>query len=252
MRVGAKRDSASKQMRVRFMWRSPVDCEFIPSGASVLAPTCAARLCTLSNSTTVSPWNDDVVLSAAKDLELRILRSFAVFAARMTMRKPRGAPWLRSFGAARLRINERLVRVLVTQSMNHRHEQDLHVQHQRPVLDVVEVVLDAHADRGVAAPAVHLRPAGHAGAHFVAQHVLRELGAELLDELRALRPRPDHAHVAEEHVEELRQLVERPGADQAAHSGAPGIVALRPLRAGLVLRADAHRAELEDVERLAV
>src|SRR5436189_2635631 len=81
MRVGAKRDSASKQMRVRFMWRSPVDCEFIPSGASVLAPTCAARLCTLSNSTTVSRWNDDVILSAAKDLELRILRSFAVFAA---------------------------------------------------------------------------------------------------------------------------------------------------------------------------
>src|SRR5436190_18911901 len=59
-----------------------------------------------------------------------------------------------------------LIRVLVLQPVNHGHEEDLQVEQERPVLDVVEVVLDADADRSVAAPAVDLGPAGDAGADF--------------------------------------------------------------------------------------
>ena len=113
-------------------------------------------------------------------------------------------------------------------------------------------MLDAHAHGGVAAPAVYLCPAGHARAHFVAKHVVRKLVAELLHELRALGTRADDAHVADQHIEQLRQLVERPRANPAADLRAPGIVFLSPLCAGLALRADAHRAELDDVERLAI
>ena len=52
-----------------------------------------------------------------------------------------------------------------------RHQQNLQIQPQRPVLDVPEVVLDAqrHFLRRVrlAAEAVNLRPAGHAGFDLV-------------------------------------------------------------------------------------
>jgi hypothetical protein len=42
------------------------------------------------------------------------------------------------------------------------HQEDLHVEPERPVLDVVVVPFDAVAQRGLAAEAVHLRPAGDA------------------------------------------------------------------------------------------
>ena len=113
-------------------------------------------------------------------------------------------------------------------------------------------MLDAHAHGSVAAPAVYLGPSGHAGADLVPQHVVRELSAELFDELRALRSWPDDAHVALEDIEKLRQLVERPGADETAHPRSTRVVALRPLRSALVLRPHFHRAELENAERLSI
>ena len=57
---------------------------------------------------------------------------------------------------------------------------------QRPVLDVLEVVLDALLERGVAAQAVDLRPAGDARLDHVAVHVVRDALPELLHELGAL------------------------------------------------------------------
>ena len=116
----------------------------------------------------------------------------------------------------------------------------------RPVLDVVEVVLDALLERRVAAPAVDLRPAGDAGLHLVAQHVLRDPVLELLDEERPLGPRADDRHVAPQHVPELRQLVEVEPAQPAADRRAARVVVARPDRAGLVLGALVHRAELVD------
>src|SRR5687768_17974005 len=86
--------------------------------------------------------------------------------------------------------------------------EDLEVEADGPVLDVIQVVLDPLLERGVAAPAVDLRPAGDAGLDLVAQHVLRDAVLELLDEERALRTRADDRHFSREDVPELRQLVQ--------------------------------------------
>src|SRR5262245_30631131 len=48
------------------------------------------------------------------------------------------------------------------QAANQREPHDLDVERHGPVLDVVEVEFDALLERRVAAPPVHLRPAGDA------------------------------------------------------------------------------------------
>src|SRR6202795_2728215 len=100
------------------------------------------------------------------------------------------------------------VRVPVGQAVPQGHPQDLDVERKRPVLDVVEVVLDAFGEAGVAAPAVDLGPARDSRAHAVAQHVLGELVLELAHELRQLRARADERHLSPEDIDELGQLVE--------------------------------------------
>src|SRR5882672_1083525 len=67
------------------------------------------------------------------------------------------------------RVRGWLVGMFLAETSEERQDQDLHVEQQRPVLDVVQVVLDALLDRGVAAPAVYLRPARDAALHAVAQ-----------------------------------------------------------------------------------
>src|SRR5262245_21854420 len=85
---------------------------------------------------------------------------------------------------------------------------DLQIKSDRPVLDVVEVVLVALFEGRVATPAVHLSPASQTGLDFVTKHVLRDSVLELLDEVRALRSRSHDGHVAAKHVPELGKLVE--------------------------------------------
>src|SRR5262244_1049773 len=84
-----------------------------------------------------------------------------------------------------------LVGVLLAEAAEEGEDQDLHVEQQRPVLDVVEVVLDPLLDRRVAPPAVHLGPARDPALHAVAEHVLRDALLELLHDRRPLGPRPD-------------------------------------------------------------
>src|SRR6267142_1782776 len=89
-----------------------------------------------------------------------------------------------------------LVGMLVEEASYEGEPHDLQIEPHRPVLDVIQVVLDPLFDRRVAAPAVHLRPAGDARLHLVAQHVLRDSVLELGDEVRALRTRTDDRHLA--------------------------------------------------------
>jgi hypothetical protein len=86
---------------------------------------------------------------------------------------------------------------------------------------------------------------------------------EELDELGPLGPRADDRHLAEQHVEQLGQLVDRGPPDHAA-DGRAAVGALDAARRrvlgqqhrDVVLRprivGDPHRAELEQVERAAV
>ena len=113
-----------------------------------------------------------------------------------------------------------------------RAQQDVEVEQERPVLDVVEIVLDAALDLflavGLAAPAVDLRPAGDAGLDAVAREIaVDRLVVEVLRGLGVdrVRPRADQRQVAvEHHVEELRQFVEAGLADEAADAGDARIV----------------------------
>src|SRR5437667_208330 len=105
-----------------------------------------------------------------------------------------------------------------------RHPHDLQIERDRPVFDVVEIELDAFFERGVAAPAVHLRPAGNAGFHLVAEHVLREAMLELIDKERPLGPRPNNGHVAFEDVPDLRKLIQIRAPQKPSHRRASRVV----------------------------
>src|SRR2546427_5754822 len=111
-----------------------------------------------------------------------------------------------------------LIGIAMKQSAKDRHPEDVQIEPGGPVRDVVKVVLDALAERSVAAPAVDLGPAGDAGLDAVASHVVRNGLAELVDEEGALRPGADQAHVALQDVDELGQLVQT-GAAQEGTDG---------------------------------
>src|SRR3990167_2513556 len=90
-----------------------------------------------------------------------------------------------------------------------RVQQDQEIQEEGEVLDVVEIVLElleGILQRGPVAVA-HLRPAGDPRLHGEAFQVERDLLLELVDEFGPLGARADEAHVPDQHVEEMRQLV---------------------------------------------
>src|SRR5437773_221337 len=72
-----------------------------------------------------------------------------------------------------------LICVLVEETLQQRQPHDLQVEPHGPILNVIQVVLDALFQRRVAAPSVYLRPASQAGLYFVAKHVLRDFVLEL-------------------------------------------------------------------------
>ena len=102
-----------------------------------------------------------------------------------------------------------------------------------------------------------LGEAGQPDADAMAVRVARDVFAEALHVLGALGARADEGHVAADDIPQLRQLVERGAAQEAADRGAPvdaldtaGGAAVNGDEAGVV--GDAHRAELEHLEDLAV
>ena len=95
-----------------------------------------------------------------------------------------------------------------------RAQQELEVEPERPVGHVEVVDPDHLLHRH--ARAEHLPGTGHAGrevqpAAVEAEHLRVLVGDE--------RPRADEAHLAAQHVEELRQLVERGAAQEVADAG---------------------------------
>src|SRR5690606_22604527 len=132
-------------------------------------------------------------------------------------------------------------------------QQDQEIEQQAMVLDVeqVELQLLVCVCGGCAIGIAELRPPGQARLHRVAHAVVADFVVELVDKLRALGPRADKAHVAGQHVEQLRQFVQAGLADEAAHTGGPVIVAARPLRNAILLGIGAHAAELRQLEAAA-
>src|SRR5438270_1178543 len=81
-------------------------------------------------------------------------------------------------------------------------QDDIDIEPERPVLDVIQVVLDAHLHLprlvGLAAPAAHLRPARDARLDPAPQHVGGYLVEIELVQPEGVRPWPDDGHVAQE------------------------------------------------------
>src|SRR5215212_2675463 len=81
-----------------------------------------------------------------------------------------------------------------------RHEEDLEVQREGPVLYVVVVPLHAVAQGGLPAKAMHLCPSGDPRLDAMAVGIALDVRAEQVYELRALRPRTHQAHIAADDV----------------------------------------------------
>lgn len=88
-----------------------------------------------------------------------------------------------------------LVRVPVDETFNYREEQDLDVQHHRPVFNIIQITVDAQPDRSVTAVAIDLCPACDAGTDLMLDHVTGDFFLKLLYEKWALRPRADETHL---------------------------------------------------------
>src|SRR5207245_8920301 len=81
-------------------------------------------------------------------------------------------------------------------------QQDLDVQHQGPVLDVINIVDGAVGNRGIAPQVVDLSPAGDPRLDLVPFQVARDLGREPLHEEGPFGTRPDQAHLAPDDVDQ--------------------------------------------------
>src|SRR3954447_8183199 len=120
-----------------------------------------------------------------------------------------------SLGCAR----EGLIGAAAAQDHGNRLEEDAKVASQRYVLHVVELDRQTLGEVQIA-PSVDLHWPGHARLDVEPEGVLR---AVALDQLDLLRARPDHAHLATQDVDQLRQLVEAQAAQQPPGSGDPRI-----------------------------
>src|SRR5450631_2435989 len=141
-----------------------------------------------------------------------------------------------------------------------RLEQNVEIEQHRPVLDVIEIELDALLDFllavDLAAPAIDLRPAGNPGLDAVAREIAVDGRVEqsaLQFALHGVRAGTDQRQIAfEDDVEELRQFVEAGLADEASDAGDAAVVLGHDLggeRVGLVV---VQRTEFVDVDALVV
>src|SRR5262249_31401422 len=126
-------------------------------------------------------------------------------------RPPRASSLLA--GPRALDVHRVLDRMLAAPAeLAERAPEDLQVEPEGPVVEVPEVQVDSLRPADRLAP-VHLRPAGDARLDRQAAAVVVGVAGDLLDEIRA---RPDEAHLAAQHVPELRQLIEAGAAEESA------------------------------------
>ena len=124
-------------------------------------------------------------------------------------------------------------------------EEDLHIEPDGELAGVAEIPRDALAEGEVVAPA-DLGQTGDAGADAHAQSAGDAVeGGHLL---RNPRAGADEGHVALEDVEQLRQFIERGGAQELAHEG--GALLIRQ-EIAFRIAGVGHGAELDDMEGLA-
>src|SRR4029079_12976654 len=124
----------------------------------------------------------------------------------------------------------RSVSVAVEQEAEERSDKNLDVKPDGPIFNIPEIILGALVNGGVAAQAIDLGPAGEAGLFVVAVHVARHQAAKLLDEGGLLRAGAHQAHIAQQNVYEVGELVDGIAAQDGADAGAARIVFDGPAR----------------------
>src|SRR5262245_56677206 len=129
-----------------------------------------------------------------------------------------------------------------------RSQEDREIHAWGAVVDVPDVELDPVRPRERGA-AVDLGPAGEPGPHLEAAALVLVV---LLDLVAERRPRADDAHVAANHIPELRQLVDGGPAQEAPDARDPRVAQVDCRTGAHPLRAFDHRPELEHLEVLAV
>lgn len=149
---------------------------------------------------------------------------------------------------------DKSIRVRVHETPPDGQPEDFDIQGQGPVLNVIEVVAHTllhllHRVR-LPSPAVDLGPARDAGFDLEAPHVSRQELAEALVVCRGVRPRPDEAHGAGQHIEELRQFVQGKPAQEPSHAG-DTIVITAGLPELVTVLGHGHGPEFPDLDLLA-
>src|SRR5271169_407679 len=147
------------------------------------------------------------------------------------------------------------IRVAVRARRKERHQDDLHVQPQRPVVDIIEIVLEPLVHVVIvgdfAAMTPDLRPARDARLDVVPAGITREPFDIALVVRERVRARTDDRHFADEDIDQLRQLVDAVAPEDGADACDPGVCPRGLDDIGPVVHRR-HRAELEDAERLLV
>src|SRR5574340_1136333 len=91
-------------------------------------------------------------------------------------------------------------------------QDDMQIEAQRPVAQVIEIVVDARLHlvqgAGLAAIAVDLGPAGDAGLDLVADHIAFYQVAIDFIVRHGMGPGADDTHAALQHIDELGQFIE--------------------------------------------
>ena len=126
------------------------------------------------------------------------------------------------------------------------------VQGQRPVSDIVQIVLEAVFDTGIPAPSVNLSVTRKSGANGVAQVILSKFAPKFLDEVGTLGTGADETHFSPQDVPELRKFIKPASAQPRAGSRTSRIIWNGPHGAEVAFGADAHCSEFIDPEGYSV
>src|SRR4051812_43318111 len=97
-----------------------------------------------------------------------------------------------------------------------------------------------------------LRPPCDTGTHGVSQIVKRNFFFQQINEEWALGPRADEAHVAVQHVDELRQFIQAQLAQYSSYASDSRINILSPDRTTLRFGIDKHGTEFTDFEEFSI
>ena len=140
-------------------------------------------------------------------------------------------------------------RILPTESFIYRHQNNLEIQPEGPVLDIPQVVFNAflHFFQGIcfSAPAVGLGPACDAGFDLVAHHVAEDLFSVEFIVGYGVGSGSHNGHSPLQHINKLREFVQGGAPQECSQLCDPGVI-FASLGNGITVFADTHGAEFPD------